>query len=165
MIDSRIETTKHIKNVIKFIKQFCSKLKIAGISHDYTKLNGFEKEYFDNYTEQLKDLTYGSDEYKECLNKLKPALDHHYSHNSHHPEYYENGIDDFDLLDLVEMLADWYAASLRHNDGDINKSIEINAKRFNISDQLKHIFQNTIDRHIFDKDSVLPKYKERFEVE
>jgi len=77
------------------------------------------------------------------LAELKPALDHHYSHNSHHPEHYENGIDDFTLADLVEMFFDWKAASERHNDGDVLKSIEINKQRFGLSEQLCKIFENT----------------------
>ena len=32
-------------------------------------------------------LTYGSDEYKACLTEMKPALDHHYAANRHHPEH------------------------------------------------------------------------------
>ena len=42
------------------------------------------------------------------------------------------------------MMADWKAASLRHSDGDIYKSIEINQKRFGYSDELKQIFINTV---------------------
>jgi hypothetical protein len=48
------------------------------------------------------------------------------------------------LIDLVEMLCDWYAASKRHNDGDIMKSIEINQKRFGFSDDLRQILENTV---------------------
>ena len=49
------------------------------------------------------------------------------------------------LIDLIEMFCDWKAATLRHADGDINKSIMINKKRFNISDQVVSIFQNSVD--------------------
>jgi hypothetical protein len=76
---------------------------------------------------------------------MKPALDHHYANNSHHPEHYKNGIDDMSLLDLVEMICDWKAASERHNNGNIRKSIEVNGKRFEMSPQLIRIFENTAD--------------------
>jgi hypothetical protein len=36
------------------------------------------------------------------------------------------------------------AATLRHKDGDIRRSVEINQKRFGYSDELKRIFLNTI---------------------
>jgi hypothetical protein len=41
------------------------------------------------------------------------------------------------------MFCDWKAATLRHKDGDIIKSIEQNQKRFGYSDELKAIFLNT----------------------
>jgi hypothetical protein len=79
---------------------------------------------------------------------MKVALDHHYSNNRHHPEYFENGINDMTLIDLIEMLCDWYAATQRHNDGDIFKSIEFNKTRFNMSDQLVSILTNTVNELI-----------------
>ena len=65
--------------------------------------------------------------------------------NSHHPEHYENGIYGMDLIDLVEMICDWKAASLRHADGNIMKSLEINKERFNIDEQLFQILVNTVN--------------------
>jgi len=76
------------------------------------------------------------------INMRDPVI-YRISHNSHHPEHYENGIDDFTLADLVEMFFDWKAASERHNDGDVLKSIEINKQRFGLSEQLCKIFENT----------------------
>lgn len=38
------------------------------------------------------------------------------------------------LIDIVEMLADWKASSERQQNGNLLTSIEINAERFNISD-------------------------------
>ena len=48
------------------------------------------------------------------------------------------------LLDIIEMLCDWKAATKRHNNGNIIKSIEQNQKRFRYSNELKQIFLNTI---------------------
>lgn len=59
------------------------------------------------------------------------------------PEHYENGIKDMGLADIVEMICDWKAATMRHVDGDIRKSIVLNQDRFNYSDDLKLIFLNT----------------------
>lgn len=41
------------------------------------------------------------------------------------------------------MFADWKAAGERHADGDILRSIEVNAKRFGIGEQLTQILYNT----------------------
>ena len=65
----------------------------------------------------------------------------------HHPNYYDDGIKGMDLVDIMEMVCDWKAASMRHNDGDIDKSLEINQKRFGYSDELKQIMKNTINNY------------------
>src|SRR5690606_33861728 len=119
-------------------------LEERGRVHDLSKLQSPELEGFTEYTPKLRESTYGSDEYHKNLEGLKTALNHHYANNSHHPEHYENGIRGMDLLDIVEMFCDWKAATMRHADGDIHKSIEINKKRFNYSEDLEQIFKNSV---------------------
>ena len=48
------------------------------------------------------------------------------------------------LVDLLEMLCDWKAASLRHAHGDIQTSITINQDRYGYSEELATILRNTI---------------------
>ena len=98
---------------------------------------------FSEHTLQLAKLTYGSEEYKASLEALKPALDHHYASNRHHPEHFKNGINDMTLVDILEMFCDWKASTLRHNDGNFMRSIELNTSRFNIEPQLAQILMNT----------------------
>jgi len=45
---------------------------------------------------------------------MKPAIEHHYKNNRHHPEHFNNGIDEMNLVDLIELLCDWKAASERN---------------------------------------------------
>ncbi len=71
------------------------------------------------------------------------ALDHHYSVNSHHPEHFSDGTRGMNLLDVLEMLADWDAAATRHTDGDLATSIEINAERFGYGQEFKALLTNT----------------------
>lgn len=141
--DSTEDTLKHIKKVNEYLLYCCVDLMRRAATHDDTKLESPEKELFDKYTPKLKDSTYGSDEYYEFLDGLQEALDHHYKYNSHHPEHYEEGIKGMNLFDVVEMLMDWKAATERHDDGDIYKSLEINQDRFEYSDELKRILTNT----------------------
>jgi hypothetical protein len=48
------------------------------------------------------------------------------------------------FVDLMELFCDWYAATKRTKNGDIHKSIDISAKRFNINPQLVKIFKNSV---------------------
>ena len=137
--ECQVETQKHIEKVRKYIRFLTDKLTTRGVEHDATKLQSPEVELFAEYTDQLKNLEYNSEEYKASLAALKPALDHHYATYRHHPEHFADGVNDMNLIDLCEMVADWKAASERQNGGNLIKSIEINAKRFNIDAQLKQM--------------------------
>jgi hypothetical protein len=142
--DSRPDTIAHVGEVRRLLDQVIAELKRRAAVHDASKLESPEKEAFDEYTPKLQATTYGSEEYRRYLAEMKPALDHHYAHNRHHPEWHKNGIRGMSLVDVVEMLVDWKAATLRHADGDIRRSVEQNQKRFGYSDELKQIFLNTL---------------------
>lgn len=145
--DSEADTLKHIKRVNELLLFACQDLLKRAMQHDDSKLKSPEKQKFDEMTPKLKGLTYGSDEYKKSLDELGIALKHHYANNSHHPEFYENGINDMDLLDLLEMFFDWCAATERHENGNIYTSINQNKERFKMSEQLQEVFRNTAKRY------------------
>jgi len=142
--DSKQDTQQHITTVSNSICKVIMALNVRAIAHDKSKTEQPEKAVFDEVTPQLKGSTYGSEEYLQFLRDMKPALDHHYAANRHHPEHFENGIRGMTLVDLIEMFCDWYAATQRHADGDIKKSIVINQKRFGYGDDLADMFRNTI---------------------
>lgn len=138
------DTMRHIEFVRNLLNIAVTELLNRGKQHDQTKMQSPEVDIFTEFTPKLKTSTYGSDEYKQFLIDMKPALDHHYSTYRHHPEHFPNGINDMNLVDLIEMLCDWMASSGRHNDGNILKSIEINRTRFNMPDILVNILRNTV---------------------
>lgn len=142
MIDSTPDTKQHILEVQAELFQFAHDLHLRAINHDKSKLESPEKEGWDNAA-VLKTIEYNSPEYHQSLRDLAPTLEHHYAHNSHHPQHYPNGINDMSLLDIVEMYHDWKAAIKRAKNGNFLKSLDINRKRFEISDQLYAIFMNT----------------------
>jgi hypothetical protein len=142
--DSREDTEKHINRVRELINICRARLEIRAAEHDLSKLQNPEKETFDVATPKLKASTYGSDEYKKMLADIKPALDHHYAANQHHPEHYSEGIKAMSLLDILEMLCDWKAAGERHANGSIQNSLKVNAVRFAIGTELRLILENTV---------------------
>lgn len=142
--DSTEATKKHITQVGFYITKIIDELLKRIKEHDQSKLSEPEKSVFDSVTPKLKGLTYGSAEYKESLKELGSALTHHYKNNRHHPEYFKNGIMDMNIVDIAEMLCDWGAATARHSDGDIIKSLNIKKEKLNLSDELYNILLNTI---------------------
>lgn len=191
--DGRQDTLDHIEEVRSRLFVVIARLTERARVHDASKLESPERETFDEFTPKLKGSTYGSDEYKGYLAAMKPALDHHYAANSHHPEHYrwrcgvcdrrctdaewetapqgpndsgqrycpdccgcgmiyeaylksetDKGLHGMSLLDVIEMLCDWKAATLRHADGDLRRSIDISQKRFGYTEEMRRILLNTV---------------------
>jgi len=140
----KMETIKHIQCVRSYLYQMIEELDNRARNHDQSKLESPEAETFGEYTPLLAKTKYASPEYDELLKLVKPATDNHYAKNRHHPQHWPNGINDMTLVDLVEMLCDWKAATARNKDGNIRTSIEANTKRFAMSEQLAQIMQNTV---------------------
>lgn len=141
--DSRPDTYGHIHEVQRLMLQAVADLQRRAHAHDQSKLRDPERAVFDEYTPKLRGLTYGSDEYKAALEGMGEGLRHHYAANRHHPEYFEGGIKDMTLVDVLEMLADWKAATLRHADGDLERSISQNAQRFGYGPEMSRLLSNT----------------------
>lgn len=137
--DCTNDVKEHIARVQKWIDDFRYILDGRGRVHDASKLEPFEKACFDEWTPKLKELQFGSEEYKDALEHMGEGLAHHYQVNSHHPEHYENGIDGMTLYELVEMVCDWMAAAEKKNQP---VDMDYLQKRFNISPQLRSIIEN-----------------------
>lgn len=162
--DSEQDTLAHIATVNKYMSRIIMELAERGAVHDASKLEEPEKTVFDKVTPALKGLTYGSPEYNQSLSEMKPALVHHYNSNRHHPEHFKNGMQDMTILDLVEMFCDWCAATERHDDGNIGKSIHINGKRFGYGKTLQKIFCNTVQLYCMGRRNHVAYYSQRKEL-
>lgn len=138
-------TMRHIEEVRNNLNKIAMELLRRGELHDQSKLVSPEVELFTEWTPKLAQSTFGSPEYEGFRKAMGPALAHHYAKNRHHPEHFTNGIEDMNLLDIVEMFCDWYAATKRHHDGNLRKSIKTNADRFKMSPQLVSILDNSVE--------------------
>jgi len=145
VLQTNAATQEHINLVRVFLRVIAVELLKRGETHDLSKMSPEEVDAFTEYTPKLKTCIYGSNEYKRYLAEIAPALEHHYKCSRHHPEHFDSGIRGMNLVDILELFCDWTASTKRHADGDINRSIEINQKRFNMSDDLVAIFKNTIE--------------------
>jgi hypothetical protein len=143
-LQTNAETMRHILTLRALLLQCIGEFVVRANTHDLSKLTDPEVDLFTVYTPKLKDVEYGSEQYKQFLQELKPALDNHYANNSHHPEYFENGINGMNLFDVLEMMCDWKASGLRGKNGSLEKSLEIQKDRFGIDDQLFNIMKNTV---------------------
>ncbi|MFI4881402.1 MAG: DUF5662 family protein [Phycisphaerales bacterium JB064] len=141
------ETLAHKLRVAELLADVAGRLVQRAIHHDDSKFDEVEFPTFAAITPRLKGVTYGSDEYKATLAEFRPAIERHQKTNTHHPEFFgERGIAGMSLLDLMEMLCDWKAATERHDDGDLRRSIEINAQRFGYGEEISNLLTVTAVR-------------------
>lgn len=145
MSESKFKSMRHIETVRNYLNLCIREILDRAERHDQSKMEKIEVETFEQYTPKLRTCTYGSEEYKGFLKEMEPALQNHYANNRHHPEHFENGLNGMNLIDLLEMIIDWKCSGMRHNNGDLFKSIEINKDRFGMSDQITQIFKNTAE--------------------
>ena len=76
----------HISLVRRYLNKVILELAMERVpNHDASKLQEPEKSMFDRFTPRLKEVEFGSDEYKAALVDMGDALKHHYANNRHHP--------------------------------------------------------------------------------
>jgi hypothetical protein len=135
----------HKQRVAKRMQIVANELFKRAANHDNSKFSEEEFEAYDGAFAELQKYAYGTEDFKAALNKIKPAIAHHYAVNDHHPEHFEQGVNQMNLIQLIEMVCDWLAASER-SQKDIRAGLEINKKRFGIDEQLCGIIKNTIEK-------------------
>ena len=137
--DARLDSLLHIKKVSTNINEIAIQVIKRSIKHDDSKFESPEKEELDKVVPIIKQ---GKDapNYKQAKLGAKNLMKIHFSKNSHHPEFYKNGVDEMNLLDLVEYLSDMKVESKENLEEILLK----NSKKYNWSDQLLNIMKNTI---------------------
>lgn len=140
--DSRPYTLLHSRRVGELMGELIKEMLDRSYRHDLSKLHEPELEAFDRYSPEVNPVQYGTDEYERRRQAIKPALDHHYAAEPHHPEHHPDGVRGMTLVDLAEMLADWRASTERYN-SNFADSLDHNRKRFKISDELFAVLLNT----------------------
>ncbi|HET6183691.1 MAG TPA: DUF5662 family protein [Acetobacteraceae bacterium] len=142
--DSRADHLAHIHAVRDRLEIFAAELMRRGRVHDASKFSAEEKPVYDAVYPMLRGVAYGSAEWKAAVERARPALDHHYQRNRHHPEYHAEGIAGMDLFDVVEMLCDWMAAAERNPADGVR--LDLNVTHYGIDKQLARILENTLAR-------------------
>ncbi|MCP4401672.1 MAG: hypothetical protein GY801_30775 [bacterium] len=142
----RLHTLVHKFWVFSYLGVFALKLIWRGLIHDSSKFSTLEAEGFGECLPKLRESSYGERDYQDLLDQTQAILNHHYTHNRHHPEHFQHGYSEMDLIDVVEMLCDWQASIKKHQDGNIITSIEYCKQRFDMSEDIVKIFLNTVKK-------------------
>lgn len=145
MGDSRPDTWQHIHDVQRLLLGVAGELAQRALEHDQSKLREPELSMFDTFRSKLDDVEHESPEYRRQLEQMGEALQHHYRANRHHPEHFEEGIHGMNLLDLIELVCDWIAASGRKGDDPRPYIRGAARERFGYGDEIERLLLNTVD--------------------
>lgn len=146
------ETRKHVAMVSNYIAGIVNELLMRAVTHDLSKFDSPEFQIFEQNMPAYKSATPGSDEYKKCLDNMKPAFDHHYKMNRHHPEYFvinekdlklEHALSRLTIIDLIQTFVDWLSTANRQN-YSVFEFLDKMAQKYNIHPQLLQILRNTV---------------------
>ena len=143
---SKKDTWQHINHVAEFIERVRDELQQRKQNHDSSKLCEPELSGYATCVPRFKGTTYGSPEYKAVVNDMRPAVDHHYANNRHHPEFFgDDGINGMNLVDVLEMICDWKAAAIRAGNLDkFEENVGKNLERFKVEPQLAKLIKNSL---------------------
>jgi len=147
------DTRKHQQTVAKILIACAMKMLKRATEHDASKLEEPEKSHYIDpvYHLNTEEVPYGSERYKELTAQMGGGWDHHKMNNDHHIEFFEpyavqtlnDPIRALDLFALMEMLADWIAASQRRGN-DPWEALKFMEKKHPVDEQLSAIIRNTL---------------------
>lgn len=144
--EEHFDTWLHKYLVSKLLLEQSFDIQKRSLEHDNSKMtNDVEIEGYGRIGPKLSTVKFGSNEFNQYKEEMQPAIDHHMCNNRHHVESHENGIKDMNLIDLLEMLADWKAAGSRRSDSTIENSINRMNERYQFGDDIVQLLRNTAD--------------------
>lgn len=143
MYDSRPDNYAHIAQVRGLILAATGDLLRRAHEHDASKVDGEERALFDEITPELRRHEYGTPEYKAAAKKARAHVTN--PANDHHPECHADGIHGMHIGQVLEMCCDWIAASRRNPNGDVLRSLDLNAERFGYGAEMAGLIRRTVE--------------------
>ena len=140
--ETKICIKNHIKSVQRKLKVLIDELQKRLENHDKSKLT--DELWYWEFMDQEPKYPYGSKEYFSKKKRNEMVFQMHYKNNRHHPEHFMNGINDMNLIDIMEMLCDWISYKDDISITDAVDIVEKQSRRFGFSDEIKNLMLNTL---------------------
>ena len=140
----------HIKAVRSAIRLVTDELQQRADSHDDSKFQSDEWEYYSAYERLPEGLEFGSQAYKDALKALgigvgTPGFSMHSDRNDHHPEHYDAPTL-MGVFPIIEMVCDWCGAHIAYrNKCSWRDSVKYNVSRFDFSDRQVWLISEVAD--------------------
>lgn len=137
-IKTLISQLRHTGMVAAYMRRLAFALLQAAQEHDLSKLTLDEFPGFVEINQTAREHEFGSPGYNASLKACGDVIGLHYARNRHHPEHHARGVDDMNLVDFVEMVADWQAASEVYGKTTFEDGLKVLRTRFGLTGQ--HLF-------------------------
>jgi hypothetical protein len=136
-----IKTNKHIGNIKKILDYIKEQINDRGNNHDKSKFN---KNEIDGWIlgSNLEQLDKNSDEYNQAKKLYDNAYKIHHKQNRHHPEYFKHGFSDMNVVDVVEIIADWMMDAVEENKS-FEQIVNEKQKEFNFDNAIRNLLINS----------------------
>ena len=130
------------------MNKLAKRIRIRGSRHDNSAMSGLEHAIGSMYSKHKLPTHWISDPTTlgNYPKDIQSAIKSHYENNDHHPEHFENGMYDMNIIQLTEMICDVFE-TLRENgvsQSDVHHHIEHMCNNYNIAEPLSSIIKNTI---------------------
>lgn len=144
-------TNKHISLVQKYAKLIENKFHIKGLieqAKDHDKSKFEDNEYipyvFLSWNYHCKDIGKEFNLSDDIKTKTDEAWKHHYTNNSHHPEYFKD-ITKMTNLDIAEMCADWLAMSEERGNSAVDWADKNVGTKWKFNDKQKDLIYKILN--------------------
>jgi len=139
-----VKLLAHNVRVTSYLAYLADAMKMRALIHDASKFSDDEFPGYVRVNRIAREHEYGSLEYMQSI-KETGAIALHFAKNSHHPEHYPNGIDDMTLLDIIEMVTDWKAASETYGQTSLEDALVIHTERFGLRNEHLYLIRLVIE--------------------
>ena len=151
-----IDLARHIKGqkwhndkVMNLTKMLANQAIYNSKKHDDDKLKkGVVKVWARFQIIDHRKIPFGSQEYIKLLDQLNvnKIRDKHKKESYHHPEHYKNDFKKTNLVILLEIISDWYAANTYRPSAVSKKQMfDVLQKKYKFSNELRSILSNTYE--------------------
>lgn len=134
---------EHKETVAKRLRFLAEQLLERAEHHDDSKLKSPELDWLIEMDKEPR-YAYDSKEYLDKKARWQKFFDHHYKHNSHHPEHFVSGVEGMNLTDICEYLIDISAYYAEMHPEEVFKLLNGQMNRFKLDEQLTQILKNTL---------------------
>ena len=138
------DTMEHKTRVSIILTKIAKDMISRGKIHDNSKFKSPERDIYEMNHDKLSQARFGTEEYKKIQDEMSIAVNHHYQVNDHHPEHFQNGIVDMNLIQIQEMLADILAVSMTKGT-DVIKFLPDFMREKDIPENYYTILRNTLE--------------------